>query len=68
MRRIRFTRQGSNTIVGNFGNGDTLQCNDALARHLVEEARCAAYTDAAAVQQTPPPSKQRRRGRARQAA
>ena len=51
MRRIRFKRGGSNTIVGNFANGDLLNCPDALARHLVEEARCAAYVEP----QAPPP-------------
>lgn len=41
--QIRFTRQGSNTLVGNFAPGDTLRCGEALARHLVVEAKVARY-------------------------
>jgi hypothetical protein len=43
MRQIEFTGQGSNTILGNFAPGDMARCSDALARHLVDEARVAKY-------------------------
>lgn len=46
MRLVEFTRQGSNTIVGNFGPGDIVRCGDALARHFVEEVKVADYADA----------------------
>lgn len=44
---VVFTAQGSNTAVGNFAPGDRLRCGDALARHLVEEARVARYATTA---------------------
>ena len=64
MRRIRFTRGGSNTLVGNFANGDLFSCSDALARHLVEEARCAKYVEPTTATPAPAPSAQARRRRA----
>jgi hypothetical protein len=53
MRQIKFTTYGSNTAAGNFAPGDLLRCSDDMARHLVEAARCAAYTDARQEPQRP---------------
>lgn len=41
--QIRFTAQGSNTYVGGFTHGDVARVGEALARHLVDEARVAEY-------------------------
>ncbi len=41
--QIIFTASGSSSATGNFAPGDTLRCHVDLARHLVEEARCARY-------------------------
>lgn len=41
---IRFKAQGSNSAFGNFARGDLLRCSPAMARHLVEEAKVATYT------------------------
>ena len=49
-RQIKFTTSGATSATGGFGPGDTLRCDEAFARHLVEEARCAKYIDA------PPPA------------
>jgi len=43
MVQIRFTRQGSNSMLGGFSSGDTARVDDALAAHLVNEARVAEY-------------------------
>jgi hypothetical protein len=44
-RQIKFTTSGASAAIGGFGPGDTLRCDEALARHLVKEARCAKYID-----------------------
>lgn len=41
--QIIFTASGSSSATGNFAPGDLLRCSADLARHLVEEARCARY-------------------------
>lgn len=43
MPKIQFTTNGANSLIGGFAAGDLLSCADALARHLVEEAKCARY-------------------------
>lgn len=40
---VKFKTFGSNSAFGSFSPGDVLRCGDALARHLVEEARVAEY-------------------------
>lgn len=51
--QIKFTASGSSSATGNFAPGDLLRCSPEMARHLVEEAGCAKYTEAAAGTQTP---------------
>jgi len=48
MRVVQFTSNGSNSVFGNFAAGDTLRCGDAMARHLVREARVAKFMEPAA--------------------
>lgn len=48
MVQIKFTASGANTLIGGFASGDTLRCGEALAKHLVEEMKCAKYMDAPA--------------------
>jgi hypothetical protein len=43
MVKIRFTAQGSNALIGGFSSGDQANVGEPLAKHLVEEARVAAY-------------------------
>lgn len=65
MRNIEFTHTGSSAVFGNFAAGDLLRCGADAARHFVEEARCARYTDSdgapttepAAPADNPPPGK-----------
>lgn len=53
---IQFTRNGCNTLLGNFGPGDRLRCSADMARHLVEQARCARYVnEPPAFELKPPP-------------
>ena len=47
MRRIEFTTYGSAHAVGGFAPGMIARIDDETARHLVDEARCARYLDAA---------------------
>jgi len=45
--QIKFTRQGGSPMTGEFSPGDTLRCDPALAKHLVDQAKCAKYMPAA---------------------
>ena len=47
MKRIKFTAQGANSVLGGFQSGDIARVSDAFAAHLVNEARVAVYLDAA---------------------
>ncbi|HSD16787.1 MAG TPA: hypothetical protein VLC71_05925 [Thermomonas sp.] len=46
MKQIKFTASGCSTWTGNFAPGDVARLDDAAAKHLVEEARCAQYMTA----------------------
>lgn len=41
--QIRFVRNGSNTMLGNFSSGDRARVSAGMAHHLVCEARVARY-------------------------
>ena len=47
LARIRFTKFGSNSAIGNFAPGDVMRCDAGMARHLVDEAGVAVYTEPA---------------------
>ena len=55
--QIKFTRQGGSPMTGEFSPGDTLRCDAALAKHLVDQAECARYVEAKK------PAKSNRKGR-----
>jgi hypothetical protein len=55
MPMIRFCRSGANTRIGNFQAGDLMRCGDALAAHLVEQARVATWVDAPSAAETAAP-------------
>lgn len=46
MVQVKFTTFGANTAFGSFAPGETLRCSEALAKHLVDEIRCAKYVEA----------------------
>lgn len=46
MIQIRFTAQGANSAIGGFNSGDMARVGEALAKHLVDEARVAEYVTA----------------------
>ena len=46
MVKIRFIRQGANSLIGGFSSGDLARVSEDFARHLVEEARVAEYVQA----------------------
>lgn len=62
MVRIRFIRQGSNSAIGGFSHGDTLTCGEALAAHLVNEARVAEYVQSPQGKEPPIAKPATRRG------
>lgn len=45
--QIKFTASGCSSVTGNFAPGDLLRCDEAHARHLVDEVGCAVYEGAA---------------------
>lgn len=49
MVKIRFTRQGANSVLGGFASGDVAQVSEAFAHHLVTEAMVAEYITPKAV-------------------
>ncbi|MCL4695439.1 MAG: hypothetical protein KJ023_00030 [Burkholderiaceae bacterium] len=51
---IQFITNGSSTVLGNFGPGDRIRVKPDMARHLVEEARCAKYVEQASAPLSPP--------------
>lgn len=51
MRKIRFITFGATSAGGSFGPGDIMRCPDDLAAHLVNDAKCAVYVDAAQPEQ-----------------
>ena len=63
MRRIKFTAQGANSVLGGFQSGDIDHVVDDFAAHLVNEARVAVYLDAAPATVNPekPPKTPRRK-------
>lgn len=42
--QIKFIVSGACSAVGGFAPGDTARIDAALAKHLVDEAKCAVYT------------------------
>lgn len=54
MVKIKFIAQGSNTAIGGFSSGDIANVGEALAKHLVEEARVAQYVPGVAKEQPKP--------------
>jgi hypothetical protein len=46
MVQIKFTTFGATSASGSFGPGDVLRCSPEMARHLVEDAKCAKYVEA----------------------
>lgn len=61
MKEIRFTRLGSNSVLGNFQPGDVARCSDAMAEHLVREIAVAEYRAVPAVESAPEPVIKRKR-------
>ena len=41
--QIKFIVGGASSSVGGFSAGDTLRCHAEMAKHLVEDAKCAEY-------------------------
>lgn len=45
MVQIKFITFGATSAGGSFGPGDVMRCDDTLAEHLVDEAKCAVYVE-----------------------
>lgn len=52
--QIKFTASGCSSVTGNFAPGDLFRCDEAHARHLVEEVGCAVYVGAAPAPEAQP--------------
>lgn len=50
MVQIKFKTFGATSAGGAFAPGDVMRCSEEMARHLVDEAKCAAYIQTAASQ------------------
>jgi len=44
-RQIKFTKQAFSSTLGTFGQGDIGWFPPEVARHFVEDAQCAEFTD-----------------------
>lgn len=51
--RIKFKAQGANSVIGGFSSGDIARVDAEFARHLVEEAKVAEYTNVAKAEDKP---------------
>lgn len=47
MIQVKFITSGANSAFGGFSAGDTLRCSEAMAKHLVEDIKCAKYIETA---------------------
>ena len=61
--QIKFTATGGCAAIGEFSPGDTARIGADLAKHLVEEARCADYVKAPAAEAAPVETKRKGKGR-----
>lgn len=43
MVQIKFTTFGATSAGGSFAPGDLMRCHEDMAKHLVDEAKCAVY-------------------------
>lgn len=72
MIQIKFIRQGSNSMLGGFSSGDTARVSEALAAHLVNEAKVAEYVQAKpaapAAEEQPAPAAEDKPSRSRKKA
>lgn len=48
MKQIEFTHTGHSHALGNFAAGDVARVPDDLARHFVDDAKCAKYVEGVA--------------------
>jgi hypothetical protein len=48
MVQIKFIKYGANSAFGGFAPGDRMRCDEAMAKHLVEEVGVAEYAAAPA--------------------
>jgi hypothetical protein len=61
--QVKFTVFGCCSAIGNFEPGDTARISAAMAKHLVEEARCAKYVEATVRVAEEQPQPRKRKGR-----
>jgi len=45
MVKIKFVVGGANSAIGGFSAGDILRCHESLAKHFVEDIKCAKYIE-----------------------
>lgn len=45
MVKVKFITNGANSAFGGFVAGDELRCSEAMAKHLVDDVKCAKYSE-----------------------
>ena len=45
MVKVKFLVGGANSAFGGFQAGDVLICSEAMAKHLVDDVKCAKYAE-----------------------
>lgn len=45
MVKVKFITNGANSAFGGFVAGDELRCSEAMAKHLVDDVKCAKYVE-----------------------
>lgn len=63
MVQVKFITFGATSAGGAFAPGDVLRCSEEMARHLVEDAKCAKYAQARTPQAEAPADEAPKRGR-----
>lgn len=58
--QIKFIIGGANSAFGGFSAGDTLRCSQEMAKHLVEDIKCAIYMDTPKDEQREPEAPKRK--------
>lgn len=63
MVKVKFIVGGANSAFGGFSAGDVLVCSEAMARHLVDDVKCAKYAEQPTPSAVEPAATSRKKGR-----
>ena len=60
MVKVKFLVGGANSAFGGFQAGDVLVCSEAMAKHLIEDVKCAKYAEQPAQEEKEAPKSKRK--------